>query len=236
MKSSKLLLLLSFALSFVFTQCSKKDTSPAPVADFSYSGAGLAPATVRFTNTSTGASAYQWDFGDNSTSTDSNPTHIYTKAGVYSVRLTATGGGGSHSTTKTVNISAPTSVTVTGVKVEALPLTKPNGGGWQSNSGPNVYFTLEDSRAILVTGQTISNVTQSSLPLLWNIASAGLRITDFSANYSVALWNKNTITSDDFIGGYSFSFGSYAALGYPSSVVLYLAGQPLKIELTVQWK
>jgi PKD repeat protein len=236
MKSSKLLLLLSFALSLLCTQCSKKDTSPAPVADFSYAGAGLAPASVRFTNISSGASAYQWDFGDNSTSTDSHPTHTYTKAGVYTVRLTASGSGGSHTTTKTVNISAPTSVIVTGVKVEALPLTKPNGGGWQSNSGPNVYFTLADSKDVLVTGQTFSNVAQSGLPLLWNIASTGLRITDFSATYSVALWNKNTFTSDDFMGGYTFSFGSYAALGYPTSVVLYLPGQPIKLQLTVQWK
>lgn len=33
---------------------------------------------------------YQWDFGDGSTSTQHNPTHIYTKEGVYTYTLTVT--------------------------------------------------------------------------------------------------------------------------------------------------
>lgn len=47
-------------------------------------------ASVHFTNSSTGAVSYLWDFGDGTTSTLANPTHVYTTEGIYDVSLTAT--------------------------------------------------------------------------------------------------------------------------------------------------
>lgn len=44
---------------------------------------------VQFTNTSTGAATYLWNFGDGATSTDENPTHTYGSAQTYTVTLTA---------------------------------------------------------------------------------------------------------------------------------------------------
>ncbi|MDB4163520.1 PKD domain-containing protein, partial [Saprospiraceae bacterium] len=46
--------------------------------------------TVTFTNNSTGADSYLWDFGDGNTSTDSDPIHTYAAEGDYTVTLTAT--------------------------------------------------------------------------------------------------------------------------------------------------
>ncbi|WP_319578108.1 PKD domain-containing protein [uncultured Methanospirillum sp.] len=49
---------------------------------------GITPLTVNFTDTSEGyPSHWYWDFGDNYTSTEQNPTHIYHK-GNFSVNLT----------------------------------------------------------------------------------------------------------------------------------------------------
>ena len=50
---------------------------------------GFAPLTVNFTNLSTGATSYSWDFGNGLTSTDKNPTTIFGIGGTYSVILTA---------------------------------------------------------------------------------------------------------------------------------------------------
>jgi gliding motility-associated-like protein len=53
-----------------------------------------APLTPNFSNQSTDAISYLWNFGDNTTSTLPDPSHTYTKAGNYSVTLTATGPNG----------------------------------------------------------------------------------------------------------------------------------------------
>ncbi|MCA8961618.1 MAG: PKD domain-containing protein [Planctomycetes bacterium] len=62
---------------------------------------------VAFTNTSTGVySSLLWDFGDGSTSTQSNPTHIYEAVGNYTVSLQATGPGGTATEVKSGFVSA----------------------------------------------------------------------------------------------------------------------------------
>ena len=61
-----------------------------PVADFAY--APVVPVTntpTVFTNLSLRAVRYSWDFGDSSTSTEPNPSHLYKRTGQYNVCLTA---------------------------------------------------------------------------------------------------------------------------------------------------
>ena len=73
------------------------DVLPNPVASFtanpSIPGTVFFPAGVTFTNTSTNADTYLWDFGDGTTSTEANPVHYYQKKGNYTVTLTATNQG-----------------------------------------------------------------------------------------------------------------------------------------------
>jgi PKD repeat protein len=78
-----------------------------PVAGFSGTPTtGTVPLMVTFTDSSTGViNRYTWDFGDTGTSTDKNPQHQYTKAGIYTVNLIVTGPGGSDSKTQTVTVN-----------------------------------------------------------------------------------------------------------------------------------
>lgn len=235
-------LFIAIATTVVISACSKKDssTTPAPVANFTYSGAGTAPANVSFSNSSTGATSYLWDFGDNSTSTSTSPTHTYTQGGVYTVKLTATGAGGNHSTTKTVNIATPTSVKITGVKVTQMPFTTPGGGGWDNNSGPDVFYTIEDLNSVLFSSSTyFPNATASSLPIAFSVSPA-FQAANFNTTYKVNIWDYdgNDVPSnpDDFIGGYQFSFSAFASSGYPTNAILFVNGNALKIELTLLWQ
>lgn len=56
-------------------------------ADFDFSSTGLA---TTFSNNSTEANSYIWDFGDGNTSTTENPSHSYGSAGTYTVCLFST--------------------------------------------------------------------------------------------------------------------------------------------------
>ena len=76
------------------------------VADFTYAPAsGIAPLEVQFTNASTGDyDTLVWDFGDGSSSTETNPTHVFASGGTYAVTLTASGLGGEDIQTHTVEV------------------------------------------------------------------------------------------------------------------------------------
>lgn len=52
------------------------------------------PFTVTFTNTSTGGTNYNWNFGDGGTSNLQNPVHTYTATGTYNVTLIVTNAAG----------------------------------------------------------------------------------------------------------------------------------------------
>jgi len=61
---------------------------------------------------------YLWDFGDNTTSSNINPTHAYTTIGEYSVKLTVTDNN---------NATNTSSTTVTITKLNELPIANING-------------------------------------------------------------------------------------------------------------
>jgi PKD repeat protein len=71
--------------------------SPAPVAGFT--SANLPTLEVGFTNTSTNATTYAWDFGDGFTSNQANPIHGYFTSGSFTVTLIATNADGCDDTT-----------------------------------------------------------------------------------------------------------------------------------------
>ena len=84
-------------------------TLGAPAADFTVDTSNLA---ATFTNTSSNATSYVWDFGDNTgTSTEANPSYTYTQAGTYTVQLTASSGDESSIVTKEVTVAQATAST-----------------------------------------------------------------------------------------------------------------------------
>jgi len=93
---------LFFAV-LVINGCTK---GPKPVAAFSMDkNPVMAGDTVSFTNQSTDALTFNWDFGDDSLSTLENPTHVYQKAGTFTITLNVEGEGGKNTLTQSITVS-----------------------------------------------------------------------------------------------------------------------------------
>lgn len=88
---------------------------PITVADFFVPPLGCVNTPITFNNLSTVSLNFFWDFGDDQTSTDFNPTHTYTEPGEYTIMLVA-----SHPNTcnmtdtlyRTIDIQVPNSGTL----------------------------------------------------------------------------------------------------------------------------
>ncbi|MEM6631016.1 MAG: PKD domain-containing protein [Bacteroidota bacterium] len=67
-----------------------------PTADFAVDTPSVceAPVPITFSNLSSNANNFLWEFGDGTTSIEASPTHVYTNTGTYTICLTATNGSG----------------------------------------------------------------------------------------------------------------------------------------------
>jgi PKD repeat protein len=82
--------------------------SQAMSASFNYSPANpTAGQTIAFLDLSSGGpTAWSWDFGDGTSSSQQNPTKVYGNAGTYRVALTVFSGGASSSTARNVAVAS----------------------------------------------------------------------------------------------------------------------------------
>jgi len=83
--------------------------NPSPIANFTFTpNVGSPPLAVTFVNTSSGALYSNWDFGDNSYSSSTNPIHTYMDTLVYHIKLTETNSFGCTKTkTDSIHVSKP---------------------------------------------------------------------------------------------------------------------------------
>ncbi len=79
----------------VITQSIIINEDPLPVACFTVSSTTIKVGEeIAFNNCSLKAAGFNWDFGDGNTSLLENPTHIFSEAGVFSVKLVALNSNG----------------------------------------------------------------------------------------------------------------------------------------------
>ena len=139
------------------TQTGYITVSDIPLASFYGSEtSGTAPFTVEFTDTSTNSpTSWSWDFGDDETSAEQNPSHTYTNPGTYSVSLTAENSAGINQSIQsdylTVSTAPVAEVTMTTTATPTQEPTFPTlsfSGTPTSGTAPlTVQFTVSSSGA-----------------------------------------------------------------------------------------
>ena len=119
--------------------------SPTAQASFIYTING---GQVTFSNTSTNASSYLWEFGNGQTSTQANPTVTFNTQGMYTVCLTATGTCELVNACQTVNITydycwnRQNPIIVAGKWVTGVYFVN-SQIGWTSGEGGTILRTID---------------------------------------------------------------------------------------------
>lgn len=128
-----------------------------------------------FTNSSTNAASYLWDFGDGNTSTEESPTHVYATAAEYTVTLTATGETNlSNSLSQTIDIQAPVTAdftfevdpmdyrtySFTDTSVDAVMLLWEFGDGFQfTGQNPSHTYAEDGIYEVTLTAYSVTGAT-----------------------------------------------------------------------------
>jgi PKD repeat protein len=232
------------ALSHIYTQsgnytvsmlivddngCSSNQTFPnaiqvntnSPTAGFTADDTVLcsAPFTVNFTNQSSGTGAinYVWDFGDGSTSAQTNPSHTYSASGNYTVTLTATYASGcSDVETKTNYITA-------------VGVTNPN-------------FSASDTTVCAGVGVVFTNLTNPSPnSVLWDFGDGTtstlanpIHSYPNPGNYTVTLQNVYGSNCNDQIVKTNYIFVSESPVANFTADVTHACAPPLTVNFTNQ--
>ncbi len=147
------------------------ELAESPIAGFNFTPTGCVNSPVCFTNTSTGAATYFWDFGDGNFSTDANPCHEYSTGGNYTVTLSATSAGGTNPDGSLA--CCCTDVITMDIEIDPRP-------------GPNIYWisTLcEGDNSLYWTDAdcstytwTVTDANGASLPFTTNVAGDTIEV------------------------------------------------------------
>jgi PKD repeat protein len=167
-----------------FTDPESSSEKGLPIANFNTNVTnGNIPLTVQFTDLSTDATGWGWDFGDGTTSTELNPTHTYLAAGAYTVNETVSNTNGTNSMLATINVLTTTPQNTTPTITWSNPANIVYGTPL-SNTQLDATATVPGRLAYIPSSGTVLNVGTQMLNVLfiptdlvhYNIASKTVTI------------------------------------------------------------
>lgn len=209
-----------------------------PIASFESSvTTGYDPLEVNFINTSTGgpADSFNWDFGDGNSSTDENPTYIYSDSGTYTVTLTVTNSSGFSQETFDIEVleyfgpPEASMTATTACSLENLPITvnftdDSTAAGikdwyWEFGDGNVLHGSAATSHNYLTYGtyDVSLTITDSRDATSTYTTTVDIDIVEPNANFEYVtmgdgLVQFNNLSVGDYLNYYwEFGDGSYSS-------------------------
>lgn len=208
--------------------------SKSPLANFTYSTPGYAPTTITFTNTSQNSDTYLWDFGDNNTSTDKNPQHLYTTAFTYNVKLKASNAFGSNTYSTFITIQPKpivyTNCKIMSISINSIPALDGNGAGWDATTAPDLFVKMLAGSTELLNTTSARYNDNITYPVGWNITTP-IIISNLSIQHKIEVWDYDWPDADDLISTLAFNPGGYPS--WPSTITLVNGNT--SVTMGVQW-
>lgn len=210
------------------------------------------PETISFTNTTLGPGtlSYSWDFGDNTSSTVSNPAHVYITGGTFSIKLVASNTIGCSDTlylrdTLTIKnnqtiIESPDTACInkmmsfTNASVPAALATRWVFDDGTSGFGATLSKTWNTAGRHSVT--LVSNYGSCSDSVTKNITILEPPVADFVANDSQFCLSPATVNfRDNSLGAlyWNWSFGDGDSANTKNPSHIYTADGEYDVRLTV---
>lgn len=175
----------------------------APVAQLSATPiSGTAPLTVNFSSSGSydpdgGSLSYLWNFGDGTTSSLNNPSHLYNAAGSYVASLTVSDISGASDTTQTTINVTPAPLVSMHVENIAMALVIK-----RKNAQATATITVLDASGKAVNGATINGT--------WSGVVSGAASGVTGTTGSIKLTSPSTTKS----GTFTFTVTGIGVAGY----------------------
>jgi len=231
----------------------------APTASFTATPLeGEAPLAVQFTDTSTGTiTSRSWDFGDGSSpSTATNPSHTYSAAGTYTVKLTVTNSYGSntseaesyiHAYSITAPIADFIANSTSGPAPLAVQFTDQSSNGptaweWDFNSdgktdsteqNPLYVYTAQGTYSVTlnaINGTAMGSETKSNYITVGNLPVVSFTVSPQEGYAPLTVQFNDTSTGNVTSWLWDFGDGNTSTLQSPSHT--YFSAGTYTVNLT----
>ncbi|MCF8443791.1 MAG: T9SS type A sorting domain-containing protein, partial [Crocinitomicaceae bacterium] len=142
---------------------------------------------VTFTNTSIGATAYSWDFGDFTNSSAAAPVHAFASNGDYSVVLTAINGNCTDTTVLTVaiTVSVEELIGLGNINVYPNPASESITVSFDNQLGNSIEISLIDALGRSVVSESIQSLGLNELALNLSSISNGMYTLQLTSNNNI---------------------------------------------------